>query len=566
MARKLSAIVEIGASLASSFEKAFGTADSRIKQFGSSLSGFRKAEQDIKGLINAQSALKTAQERNNKELKEYNSLLRLKNMKRNEADQKRYNANVEAQRKRVEDSGRALKRQKKQVAELGSTLRKAGVDTNNLGRSQKQLALRSEDARRRMKMLQSIQGLPLGEIGGRLLPALMMKFPKFGEMVAKIAPTIANALPILAEFGMIIGAVGIAVGALAYGIFKIGMGFSNWVDDIKDASEGLGMTLKGLMEFRAVANDAGISAEKFDVAMQRMQVSIQSAVDSSGNQRKALEALGLDAVTLQAMNAEEQFLTIANAFQNYSGSVSKATLGNEIFGRGASRLIGVLNKGEQGIKEFGDRARKSGLIPSDEELAKAEELDRAYRDFEMTLTSLRNTIGAELVPVLKEFFGEVKGYITSHRDELKSWAKGIGTSLLMIVKSLPEIIKLAEIAILPFQGLLMILKAIAKTIDYITGTGSDGKPLFANAFSDILGSTGIGHAVAPTIFDSNGNRINYQSANAPTQSSSNGTVYNQDIKIMVSGTNGMDERTLAEQIRIQLQRRATQSGGLYDGN
>jgi hypothetical protein len=485
-------------------------------------------------------------------------------MKRNEADTKKYNANVEAQRKKVEDSGRALKRQNKQVAELGASLRKAGVDTSNLGRSQRVLAMRSEDARRKMKMLQSIQGLPLGEIGGRLLPALMMKFPKFGEMVAKIAPAIASAIPVLAEFGMILGAVGLAVGALAYGVFKIGMGFSNWVDDLRDASEGLGMSLQGLIKFRAVANDAGISAEKFDTAIQRMQNNIQSAVDGSGQQRRALQELGLDALTLQAMNSEEQFTSLANAFQNYTGSVSKASLGNDIFGRGSSRLIGVLNKGEAGIKEFGDRAKKSGLIPSDEDLAKAEELDRSYRDFEMTLTSLRNTIGAELVPVLKEFFGEVKGYIATHRDELKLWAVGIGQSLLLIVKSLPEIIKLAEIALMPFQGLLLILKAIAKTIDYITGTGSDNKPLFLEAFKDVLGATGVGHALDPKMFDAKGNYITpYTSANAPVNS--NGSVYNQDIKINVTGTSGMDERALAEQIRIQLQRR-TQPQGLYDGN
>jgi hypothetical protein len=393
MTRKLAATVEIGAALSSGFGKAFQDADTRIKEFGSSIKAFREAGDNITELIQAQTALKAAQANNNAELREYGKLLRLKNWKRNAEDTAKYNANLAAQKAKVEASRAALDRQQTTVRKLGATLRAAGVDTNKLSEENERLAKSAEEAKKKQAMMASIKGLNLGVIGNRLLPALMLRFPKFGQMVQNVAPTIANYLPLIGAIGTLVAGMTAAIGAAVLGIFKLGKSFSDYVENLRDSSDGLGTTIEGLAALRWAANKAGIETEKLDTYLSRFQQTLQDAADGGKESGRAFKELGLDPLKLQAMDAEEAMNLVADAFKNYKGRMSEAALAQQLFGKGSSKLVGLLKKGSGELDVARAQAVEKGLIPSKEQQAQSAKFDETTESWSAWWRGKMNTVG-----------------------------------------------------------------------------------------------------------------------------------------------------------------------------
>ena len=400
MTKNLSTTVEIGASLNASFGKTMTTAESRIKEFGSGLRKIRQQEDDVNSLIRATGGLKDAQTKHNVELKELNRLLALKNIKRNAEDTKRYNANVEAQRSVVQRTGRAVKDQQRSIDSLGSSLRRAGIDTKNLSTAQKKLALQAEQNKRKTKMLESIKGLNLGPVGSRVLPALMLRFPAFGKAVEKYAPSLANWLPII---GAVVRGLTLFVGsiiALGTGLFMLGKRASDFVENLRDTSDGLNTTIEGLGNLRFSASKFGIETEKMDTALGKFVVNLEEAKDGTGKAKEALDELGLDAVTLQAMDAEEAFAMVADAFKNYQGTMSKGALAKMLFGKGSQKLVSLLNSGSIELKINKEEARKAGLIPSEYQKAQSAEFDAWWENFKMKWDGFLNNLGFGILDML----------------------------------------------------------------------------------------------------------------------------------------------------------------------
>ena len=403
MTRKLAATVEIGAALASGFGKAFQDADTRIKEFGSSIKAFRDAGDSITELIQAQTALKSAQANNNAELREYGKLLRLKNFKRNAEDTVKYNANLAAQKAKVDASRAALDRQQTTVRKLGATLRAAGVDTNKLSEENERLAKSAEEAKKKQAMMGSIKGLNLGTIGNRLLPALMLRFPKFGQMVQNVAPTIANYLPLISAIGVLVAGMTAAIGAAVLGIFKLGKSFSDYVENLRDSSEGLGTTIEGLAALRWAANKAGIETEKLDTYLSRFQQTLQDAADGGKDTGRAFKELGLDPIKLQAMDAEEAMNLVADAFKNYKGRMSEAALAQQLFGKGSSKLVGVLKKGSEELVVAKVQAQEKGLIPSKEQQAQSDKFDKTTESWSAWWRGSMNKVGSFMSSLVTGF-------------------------------------------------------------------------------------------------------------------------------------------------------------------
>lgn len=400
MTKNLSTTVEIGASLNASFGKTMTTAESRIKEFGSGLRKIRQQEDDVNSLIRATGGLKDAQTKHNVELKELNRLLALKNIKRNAEDTKRYNANVEAQRSVVQRTGRAVKDQQRSIDSLGSSLRRAGIDTKNLSTAQKKLALQAEQNKRKTKMLESIKGLNLGPVGSRVLPALMLRFPAFGKAVEKYAPSLANWLPII---GAVVRGLTLFVGsvvAVGTGLFMLGKRASDFVENLRDTSDGLNTTIEGLGNLRFSASKFGIEAEKMDTALGKFVVNLEEAKDGTGKAKEALDELGLDAVTLQAMDAEEALGIVADAFKNYEGTMSKGALAKMLFGKGSQKLVSLLNQGSIELKINKEEARKAGLIPSEKQKRQSEEFDAWWENFKMKWDGFLNNLGFGILDIL----------------------------------------------------------------------------------------------------------------------------------------------------------------------
>ena len=123
----------------------------------------------------------------------------------------------------------------------------------------------------------------------------------------------------------------------------------------------------------------------------------------AGNSRAlpALQALGLSAQELQAMEPEAAWRAVVEEIQKIPNVANRAIAAEEIFGGTSEKLAGIVNLTNEEFKALEQSVSDTALIYSTEALDGARELDTAMQEnLRETLASLAAEYVVKLVPVL----------------------------------------------------------------------------------------------------------------------------------------------------------------------
>lgn len=205
---------------------------------------------------------------------------------------------------------------------------------------------------------------------------------------------------------------------------KVGAGFASLASAAKD----LGGRLKGLLDNTASYGDQidkssqkmGISAQayqKWDYVLQRNGSSIQvmqkglktlSSKITNGSQ-------AFDKLHVATKNADGSFRTTEQVMNDAMAALAgmqdgaqRTALATQLFGgKVAQELAPTLNSGVQGIQELQNRAEDLGLVLSDEGVAASASYQDAMLDLEQTISGIKNSIGADLLPIATDLINKV---------------------------------------------------------------------------------------------------------------------------------------------------------------
>lgn len=164
-------------------------------------------------------------------------------------------------------------------------------------------------------------------------------------------------------------------------------------DRIAKISFRIDMDPSKLQRYGVVADLAGASLEKVNVSMSKMFKNGAKADAGLQSYANEFKNLGIDIKKFMALNTEEQFLSIADA---YSKTTDKAVAYNAvsvIMGRAAMDLIPLLSQGSEGIRNMVDDMSSLG----EEGFASIEEANDA-------LTMLNNEFKIGAAQGLPVFF------------------------------------------------------------------------------------------------------------------------------------------------------------------
>lgn len=206
----------------------------------------------------------------------------------------------------------------------------------------------------------------------------------------------------LKAWGQSVTAMGqkfLAAGAAAGGaFFAAGKLFSDVGDSLQKMSQRTGLSVEALSELAFAADSSGTSLETIEAAVRTMQKNLAGGAAAT---RETLSQLGLSLESLQGLNPEQQFKTLADAIADIQDPGQKAALAMELFGKSGTQLLPLFAEGAAGIEAMQKQARELGLTMTTEDANAAAALNDALGALMASLKRTVTLIGAAVAPALQ---------------------------------------------------------------------------------------------------------------------------------------------------------------------
>jgi hypothetical protein len=125
-------------------------------------------------------------------------------------------------------------------------------------------------------------------------------------------------------------------------------------DKIHLESARFGLDAEQLQLVTNAAKQLGLDIGTVARVMNLLEINAQKALDPTTKQALAMEHLGLSAKQFAALNPEQQFLALADAYKNSAQDGAAYADVAELIGRRNTEIITILAMGSQKIKEMGN--------------------------------------------------------------------------------------------------------------------------------------------------------------------------------------------------------------------
>ncbi len=202
-----------------------------------------------------------------------------------------------------------------------------------------------------------------------------------------------GALSLLETFGVAFSASAIA--DFASRMMEVG-------EQIERTSAMLGVSTRSAQELGFITKSTGGDAQGLALSMERLQVNLQQAQNSTSRQALALHALGLSAKELLGLSLDEQMNRIADAVSKFADGGNKTAIVIDLMGRSGAQMIPVLDKGRAGLDELRQSADNVGAVMSKQTVEALAAANRATITLHAAVTGLGGTIVGMFAPALAQ--------------------------------------------------------------------------------------------------------------------------------------------------------------------
>lgn len=211
----------------------------------------------------------------------------------------------------------------------------------------------------------------------------------------------------------------------------------NRVDELADAAQRLGATVKSLQAIRAAARGVDIDASQLDVALTKLLDTIDAAEQGSADATKALDRLGLKSWELANIPLGEQLEKIATALQKIKSESAKVAILRDMFGRGGA-AVGSLLADPRFLEKATDQLRSVGALLDDHVVKNLKRADDAVNQLKngwdawvAKAASGLVAINDRLVEMQVRLIGSTVDTAASSNATTARWALGIPSAGLI---------------------------------------------------------------------------------------------------------------------------------------
>lgn len=458
-----SATLSIGGAVSASLDRAFGTATKKVRELSAAGKAASTAQTGIGRFVKAQAAVTSARADAAAEMKRLADLNGQSVWISSAEELTQLNKEIDAQKAKVQAARKALADKTATLDKHKATLKAAGVDTDRLSDENERLAAESERSAAAIKRIKEAQSAA-SKASANLSRS-------WGNLKSRAVQATA------------------AITAVGYAAFRTISGFSKQADDVRDIADALGMTSQQLQALQYAGEHAGLSTEQMNQGLKTLKLKLAEAVDGSSQANYAFSRIGLDAFSLQAMDAEQQMSVLAEAFRNYRGPIDKAKLANDIFGGSGVKMANVLNDGAAGLKAMREEGEKTGFILTPEQVEIAKKYDDSLKKLSGRLIGIRNQIGASIMPVLTRFFDYMSEHPLVAKAAVAAFATVLGGAAVL---SMGRFVVAGVQTVQALRGMAAAMSGLLSSVPALSALGSSVLPALSG------GITAVGAAIAAT--------------------------------------------------------------------
>jgi hypothetical protein len=147
------------------------------------------------------------------------------------------------------------------------------------------------------------------------------------------------------------------------------------LDNIGKTADRLGFTTDALQELRVAAENAGVTTQTLDMAMQRFGRRLAEARQDAGEAKDALAEMGIELFNADgtARGIEDVLNDVANAMQGMTNQTDRNRIAMKLFDSEGVALVNMLRDGAAGLEEMRQNARELGIVIDEDLIRNAED-------------------------------------------------------------------------------------------------------------------------------------------------------------------------------------------------
>ena len=321
------------------------------------------------------------------------------------------------------------------------------------------------------------------------------------ELITKLGFNVDQNAIGKAERGMMslrrlaIGVSSVFAGISVYHFFK---GIVDAADELKDASNMIGITSDALQKLQYSAKISGVSVEGLRTGMFRFSRVLEQARTGSKEAAASLRKVGIgDAKKFKTI--EEALYAVAEGARTVKNDMKLAAIMQELFGRGGVPMANMLKQGSKELIKQGELLLAVGGIMDKELIAKADEFKDSMVLIRLAMRGLGAMIMASLLPHMNKLTDALINWLKSNKEAIRlkidEWVTKAGKAFEFLGKMLGGVKDDGQIDYL--TALDRVLKGLVATLGLLAAGRLVGALYsIGKGLGWVLGLMGIGGAGA----------------------------------------------------------------------
>ncbi len=212
------------------------------------------------------------------------------------------------------------------------------------------------------------------------------------------------------SFKMLGEVAGISLGVIA--LADVAKQALDTAEKVQNMSATFGFSTQAIQTMGYAAALVGGNMDSATAAMARLSRSAEQAAAGNTQAAEAFRALGIDAAQLNDLlkNPDQLLQTVAQHISEFGASTGRTAAIMQIFGRGASDLIPLLQELGEHYDELRTRADNLGIVLSTKDQSALAQAKESMNDLKEVAVGLGNQFTIALLPAITaivEYFDEL---------------------------------------------------------------------------------------------------------------------------------------------------------------